>query len=51
MVIFEEIDFSKIILEKYEILYAGVLSGGAAFVLQLFGQKHISPAQQQLLCL
>jgi drug/metabolite transporter (DMT)-like permease len=44
VVIFEEIDFSKIILETYEILYAGVLSGGAAFVLQLFGQKHISPA-------
>ena len=44
VVIFEEIDFSKIILETYEILYAGVLSGGAAFVLQLVGQKHISPA-------
>ena len=44
VVMFEEIDFSKIILEKYEILYAGILSGGAAFVLQLFGQKHISAA-------
>ena len=43
-VIFEEIDFSKIKLETFEILYAGILSGGAAFVLQLFGQRHISAA-------
>ena len=43
VLIFETIDFSKILLEIYEILYAGILSGGAAFVLQLFGQKHISP--------
>jgi len=42
--IFEEIDFSKIKLETLEILYAGILSGGAAFALQIFGQKHISPA-------
>ena len=41
---FEEIDFNKIKLETYEILYAGVLSGGVAFVLQLFGQRHISAA-------
>ena len=43
-VIFEEIDFSKIKLETVEILYAGILSGGAAFALQLFGQKNISAA-------
>ena len=43
-VIFEEIDFSKIKLETFEILYAGILSGGAAFVLQLFGQRNISVA-------
>ena len=42
--IFEEIDFSKIRLETFEILYAGILSGGAAFVLQLFGQRNISAA-------
>ena len=41
--IFEEIDFSKIRLETFEILYAGILSGGAAFALQLFGQRNISP--------
>jgi drug/metabolite transporter (DMT)-like permease len=44
VIIFEEINFSKIKLETVEILYAGVLSGGAAFALQLFGQKNISAA-------
>jgi len=44
VLIFEEIDFSKIKLEIIEILYAGILSGGAAFALQLFGQKNISAA-------
>jgi len=43
-IMFEEIDFSKIRLETVEILYAGILSGGVAFVLQLFGQKNISVA-------
>ena len=44
VMIFEEIDFSKIKLETAEILYAGILSGGAAFALQLFGQRNISAA-------
>ena len=44
VIIFEEIDFSKIKLEAPEILYAGILSGGAAFALQLFGQRNISAA-------
>ena len=44
VMIFEEINFSKIKLETLEILYAGILSGGAAFALQLFGQRNISPA-------
>ena len=44
VLLFEEIDFSKIKLETIEILYAGVLSGGAAFALQIFGQKNISAA-------
>ena len=44
VLIFEEFDFSKIKLETVEILYAGILSGGAAFALQLFGQKNISAA-------
>ena len=44
VLLFEEINFSKIKLETIEILYAGVLSGGAAFALQLFGQRNISAA-------
>ena len=41
---FEELNFDKIKLETVEILYAGILSGGVAFVLQLFGQRNISAA-------
>ena len=44
VIIFEEFDLSKIKLETIEILYAGILSGGAAFALQLFGQRNISSA-------
>ena len=44
VMIFEEINFSKIKLETVEILYAGILSGGAAFALQIFGQRNISAA-------
>ena len=44
VIIYEEINFSKIKLETIEILYAGILSGGAAFALQLFGQRNISAA-------
>ena len=44
VIAFEEFDFSKIKLESIEILYAGILSGGAAFALQIFGQRNISAA-------
>jgi len=44
VITFEEINFSKIKLETIEILYAGILSGGAAFALQLFGQRNIPAA-------
>ena len=44
VMMFEEFDFSKIKQETTEILYAGVLSGGVAFALQLFGQRNISSA-------
>ena len=40
----EEIEFTNILNEKFEILYAGVLSGGFAFVLQIYAQKKINPA-------
>ena len=44
VIIFEEIDFSKIKLETAEILYAGILSGGAEFALQLFVMRNIAEA-------
>ena len=42
--IFEDITLSNILKEKFQILYAGVLSGGLAFVLQIYAQRNISPA-------
>ena len=42
--IFEEINFSNILLEYSSIIYAGVLSGGIAFTLQMFAQKNIEEA-------
>ncbi len=42
--IYEEINFENIKFETFEILYAGILSGGVAFVLQLFGQRNINAA-------
>ena len=37
----EEIVITKILMEYSSILYAGVLSGGIAFTLQMFAQKNI----------
>jgi len=42
--IFEEFILFNILKEKFSILYAGILSGGFAFVLQIYAQKNISPA-------
>ena len=42
--IFEEINISKILMENSSILYAGALSGGIAFTLQMFAQKNIEEA-------
>ncbi len=39
--IFEDIIILNILLESYSIIYAGVLSGGIAFTLQMFAQKNI----------
>ena len=41
---FEEVVFSNILLESSSIIYAGVLSGGIAFTLQMFAQKNIEEA-------
>ena len=42
--IYEEFIFLDILKEIDSILYAGILSGGFAFVLQIYAQKNITPA-------
>ena len=42
--IFEEVVLSNILLELSSILYAGALSGGIAFTLQMYAQKNIEEA-------
>lgn len=41
---FEDVILSNILLESSSIIYAGVLSGGIAFTLQMFAQKNIEEA-------
>ena len=47
--IFEEFVLINILNQKLQILYAGVLSGGIAFVLQIYAQKNISPAPSAII--
>ena len=42
--IYEEFVYAEILKEINSILYAGVLSGGFAFVLQIYAQRNITPA-------
>ena len=42
--LFETITIANILNESISIIYAGVLSGGIAFTLQIYAQKNISPA-------
>ena len=42
--LFEEINLKNILLENYSIIYAGFLSGGIAFTLQMYAQKNIEEA-------
>ena len=42
--IYENIFISNVLLESIEIIYAGVLSGGVAFTLQIYAQKNIQEA-------
>ena len=42
--LFEDFILKNILDQKIQILYAGVLSGGIAFVFQIYAQKNISPA-------
>ncbi len=43
-IFYEEFIYTNILMEIYSILYAGILSGGFAFVLQIYAQKNITPA-------
>ena len=43
-IIYEEFILNNILMEIYSILYAGILSGGFAFVLQIYAQRNITPA-------
>ena len=42
-ILFEEINIDGIFKQTNQILYAGILSGGFAFVLQIYAQKNINP--------
>ena len=48
-IIYEEFVFENIYKEIDSILYAGVLSGGLAFVLQIYAQKNITPAPSAII--
>ncbi len=41
---FEYISIQVLLMESKELLYAGVLSSGFAFMLQVYGQQNLSPA-------
>ncbi len=47
--IYEDFVLINILKEKFEILYAGILSGGLAFVLQIYAQKNILPAPSAII--
>ena len=46
---YEEFILVNILNQKIQILYAGVLSGGIAFVLQIYAQKNIKPAPSAII--
>ena len=46
---FETITFTNILNESVSIIYAGVLSGGIAFTLQIYAQKNILPAPSAII--
>ena len=48
-IFFEDISFNNILNEYVSIIYAGVLSGGIAFTLQIYAQKNISPAPSAII--
>jgi len=40
----ENISLANLLMEKEELLYAGILSSGIAFLLQIYSQQNLSPA-------
>ena len=46
---YEEFILVNILSHKIQILYAGILSGGIAFVLQIYAQKNIPPAPSAII--
>ena len=42
--VFESVELSNMILDGKEMIYAGVLSSGVAFLLQIYGQQNLAPA-------
>lgn len=46
---YEEFILVNILNQKIQILYAGVLSGGIAFVLQIYAQRNIKPAPSAII--
>ncbi len=48
-IFFEDISLVNILNESTSIIYAGVLSGGIAFTLQIYAQKKISPAPSAII--
>ena len=42
--VFENVELSNMILDGKEMIYAGVLSSGVAFLLQIYGQQNLAPA-------
>ena len=49
MFIFEQPSMSNILDAKYTILYAGVMSSGVAFTMQILGQRNTDPASASLI--
>ena len=46
---YETITFANILNESISIIYAGIMSGGIAFTLQIYAQKNISPAPSAII--
>ncbi|MHB1206859.1 MAG: DMT family transporter [Rhodospirillaceae bacterium] len=47
--IFEEVSWAAIVASGPSILYAGIISGGIAFTLQIIAQRHTPPAEAGLI--